>query len=151
MSAPPKEVRNIGRAINSQDNRCTDQPIFIVQQKRTYVGSEGYNHDARIEWRRDDSDSHALASPSYAKSLERNYRETYEVKAGWIRFSVFDVWEFVTACFTENGCKAYLATNGHNLKETRIYAEGSYRNEEFRSVRDYLRGLASQPDSQEKK
>lgn len=66
-----------------------------------------------------------------------------------MRLAVFDVWEFVTACFTEKGCKDYLAVNGHNLTEPRIYAAGSYRNEEFRTVREYLLGLAARSATEE--
>jgi hypothetical protein len=53
-------------------------------------------------------------------------------------------WDFVTACFTEQGCKDYLARDGHNLKEPRIYAAGSYRNSEWQAVRNYLAALAAQ-------
>lgn len=49
-----------------------------------------------------------------------------------------DRWEFVAACFTEQGCKDYLKANGHNLKSPRIFACGSYRNEEYRKVRQAL-------------
>ena len=144
MSAPTTlaDMAAIGKNIVTQDNRITDAPIFIVQQKCTYVGSDGYNSNTRVEWRKD-ADEHPLASASYSKTLERHYQHTGEQKDGWIRFAVFDVWEFVTACFTEQGCKDYLAINGHNLKSPRIYADGSYRNREFRAVRDYLANLAT--------
>lgn len=146
MSAPVtrEAMRDIGREIATQDNRITDAPIFIVQQKRTYVGADGYNSNSRVEWRKEEFE-HGLASRTYARELETHYRRTGEQKNGWTRFSVFDVWEFVTACFTEQGCKDYLKNNGHNLNESRIYAAGSYRNNEFRAVRDYLLSLSDKP------
>ena len=64
------------------------------------------------------------------------------VPSGWERSYYRDRWEFVTACFTEQGCKDYIAANGHNLTEPRIYAYGSYRNNEFRAVRSALTGMA---------
>lgn len=88
--------------LREQDNRATDQPMFIVQQKRRSWGVEG------------------------GTSRQPFYR---------------DEWVFVTACFTEQGCKDYIARDGHNLIEPRIYAEGSYRNLEFQELRKMLLAL----------
>lgn len=137
----PDYLRQIGELLRTQDNRWTDKPMFIVEQKRLYVTEEGYN-DYRIEWHDSESGNYGIASALRAKRLEVLNRAG-RVYHGWQRLAVHDVWEFVTACFTEQGCKDYLAINGHNLKETRIYADGSYRNEEFRQIRDWLMLLAS--------
>lgn len=137
--AVPAELREIARLLATQDNRITDQPLFIVQQKRSYVTEEGYN-DCRYEWRETESGEYIEATPLRAARLEllhKDFRET----PGWKRFALMDVWEFVTACFTEQGCKDYLRINGHNLKETRIYADGSFRNHEYQAVRNWLLSL----------
>jgi hypothetical protein len=57
------------------------------------------------------------------------------------RLGYIEVWEFVTGCLTEQGCKDYIACNGHNLREPRIYAYGAYRNAEFIALRKWLMGL----------
>jgi len=49
-------------------------------------------------------------------------------------------WCFVTVCFTHNGCEEYLREQRHNLGKTRIVAHGSYRNQEWRTVRKHLMG-----------
>ena len=49
-------------------------------------------------------------------------------------------WCFVTASFTRKGCEEYLRANGHNLGRVRIFAHGSHRNEEWRTVRKHLMG-----------
>lgn len=54
-------------------------------------------------------------------------------------------YEYVTACFTEEGAQAYLSVNGHNLRKPRIYADGSYRNAEYRDIRNWLMSLPAQP------
>jgi hypothetical protein len=52
---------------------------------------------------------------------------------------------FVTTCFTEAGCNDYIRLNGHNHRgKLRVYADSSYRNEEFRAVRAFLMGLAGE-------
>ena len=49
-----------------------------------------------------------------------------------------NAWTFVTACLTEQGCKDYLAVDGHNLTNPRIYGPGGFRNQEWQNLRDFL-------------
>lgn len=142
--AVPDELKEIGRLIATQDNRCTDQPMFIVQQKRAYVTEDGYN-DCYYEWRETTSGDYSIASPQKRVHLEKYFEEHGCAPDGWMRFAMFDTWEFVTACFTEQGCKEYLRINGHNLNEPRIYADGSFRNHEYRTLRNWLLSLAAAP------
>lgn len=145
LSSPRADVGKLaalGHLIATQDNRITAEPIFIVQQKRLYVGDGDYG-ESRLQWVDDEGRE---AEPAEADRLEREYDRHYEIPKGWRRLFVFDVWEFVTACFTEQGCKDYLARDGHNLREPRIYAAGSYRNEEWRAVRKFLLSIATAPD-----
>jgi len=140
----PEELREIGRLLATQDNRCTDQPLFVVQQKRAYVTEDGYN-DCYYEWRETTSGDYSIASPQKRVHLEKYFAEHGCAPDGWMRFAMFDTWEFVTACFTEQGCKEYLRINGHNLNEPRIYADGSFRNHEYRAVRNWLLSIAAAP------
>lgn len=142
--AVPEALIALGKTIATQDNRATDAPIFIVQQKRSYVTEEGYN-DSRYEWRETESGDYSGPDDEELARLDKFYANEGHEPKGWKRFAIMDVWEFVTACFTEQGCKDYIAINGHNLKEPRIYAEGSFRNEEFRSLRKTLIALAASP------
>lgn len=131
-------LARIGELIRTQDNRITDQPIFIVQQKRRICGmDEDYAKD--FMW----YDARAVESYDEAGKAERDADREAEglPPIEWQRGGYIDIWEFVTACFTEQGCKDYIARDGHNLREPRIYAAGSYRNEEFRAVRKYLAAL----------
>lgn len=132
------DMASIGRAIATQDNRITDQPIFIVQQKRTYPAHPDYDNNG-IAWVGPDGE----AGPDQHAQLEAAYGTYDREPDGWTRVAIRHHWEFVTACFTEQGCKDYLAANGHNLCEPRIYASSSHRNEEWRSVRKHLLDLAA--------
>lgn len=132
-------MKKIGVLINTQDNRITDAPMFIVEKKvRDYGYDCGYSD--YYEWL-DCDNGHECASPEEAEQLDSAH-EAMESTAGWEKVFYKDRWEFVTACFTESGCKDYLAINKHNLGECRIYADGSYRNNEFRSIRNFLSALA---------
>jgi DNA (cytosine-5)-methyltransferase 1 len=143
VEAASPELRRIGELLRTQDNRYTDQPMFIVQQKRRITGIDtDYCED--IVWMNSE-DEYAEASEEEAARLEGEYQAGTRSQGmgGWTRTGYMDQWEFVTACFTEQGCKDYLRLDGHNLKETRIYADGSYRNNEFRAVRNWLMSLAA--------
>lgn len=127
----------IGRLINSQDNRHTDQPLFAVLEKRAMVTLDTHDHD-RIEWY--DSDNGTTADERTAQRLDAIHFAGREVKR-WERYAVKDIDVFVTACFTEQGCIDFLARDGHNHTKPFIYAFGSYRNAEYQSLRNWLKAL----------
>lgn len=134
LLAIPSEI---GRLINVQDNRHTDQPLFAVMEKRAMVTLDTHDHD-RIEWY--DSDNATTADARTAQRLEALHVAGREVKR-WERYAVKDVDVFVTACFTEQGCIDFLARDGHNHTKPFIYAFGSYRNAEYQSLRNWLKAL----------
>ncbi|GJH00231.1 hypothetical protein [Paraburkholderia terrae] len=131
----PVELQSIHTALHTQDNRITAAPMFAVQQRKRVYGIDT-EYDPIIVWVGEEGSE---ADAEEAAELEAAYDEdgtTY--KDGYRRVGYHEYWEFVTACFTEQGCKDYLARNGHNLHETRIYAYGTYRNTEWSTIRDFL-------------
>ncbi len=131
------KVEQIGELIKTQDNRITDQPIFIVQQKRREWGYDSeYCED--YKWIETKSGDYCEADEEHAERLNTIENDLSESTEPWEKHYYKDHWVFVTSCFTEQGCKDYIKRDGHNLNEPRIYAEGSYRNEEFRSIRNML-------------
>ena len=131
----PPELYTIGELIRTQDNRITDQPMFVVFQKREIIGSDEHS-PSRICWVRDGEE----VNPLRALRLEILYQDGRETR-GYDRYAMQEVDEFVTACFTEHGCKDYLRQNGHNLRLPYIYACGSFRNNEYQLVRNWLAGI----------
>jgi hypothetical protein len=131
----------IGEQISTQDNRCTDQPLFAVMEKRGMITLDTHDHD-RIEWVETTSGDYCEADETKARRLEalhQGHRDT----PGWERYAVKDVDVFVTACFTEQGCKDFLSRDGHNHRRPFIYAFGSYRNSEYQAVRNWLKALSA--------
>ncbi|HIF7185986.1 TPA: hypothetical protein ACX39V_005155 [Klebsiella pneumoniae] len=131
----PAELYIIGELIRTQDNRITDQPMFVVFQKREIIGSDEHS-PSRICWVWDGEEVSELR----AKRLEALYQDGRDTR-GYNRYAMQEVDEFVTACFTEHGCKDYLRQNGHNLRLPYIYACGSFRNNEYQLVRNWLAGI----------
>lgn len=133
-----EEVMRIAENLRTQDNRITANPIFIVQQRRRQYGMDtDYCED--VIWLH--SDEGCEVDEEEHDRLEAEYKQTGETPDGYTRTGYLDSWEFVTACFTEQGCKDYIAVNGHNLKEPRIYAESGFRNREWEVLRAYLSAL----------
>lgn len=129
------ELYTIGELIRTQDNRITDQPMFVVFQKREIIGSDEHS-PSRICWVWDGEEVSELR----AKRLEALYQDGRGTR-GHDRYAMQEVDEFVTACFTEHGCKDFLRQNGHNLRQPYIYACGSFRNNEYQLVRNWLAGV----------
>ena len=55
-------------------------------------------------------------------------------------------WEFVTACLTDEGARAYMNANGHNLRKfSRIFVHSGYRNDQWIGLRNHLMALPAAP------
>lgn len=131
-----KGLAEIGNQLLTQDNRITDQPIFVVEKSVMVVTNPDYGYD-KEEWVNTESGDYETASETKSRrlnALEDGCRETGD----WEKIYLKETWQFVTACFTEQGCKDFLEINGHNIGKNRIYAYGSFRNHEYQAVRNYL-------------
>lgn len=130
----PDTLAGIGEKLRTQDNRITSEPMFCVYQKREIVADAEYDHD-RIVWVDEDG---LEANERQRMRLEVLHDNCREVPAKWRRVAVKEIDEFVTGCFTEQGCKDYLACNGHNLRLPFIYVKSGFRNAEYIDLRNWL-------------
>ena len=133
-------AKRIGQLIATQNNRATDQPLFAVQQKRI-IGGMDEDYTDKYSWVRDGEE---VTDGDEIAEIEAHCEEHFTPPDGCAKVGYIEIWEFVTACFTEQGCKDYIQRDGHNLNEPRIYAYGSYRNAEFQFVRNLLLSKADQ-------
>ena len=130
----PESFKTISDNIRTQDNRATSHPLFAVMQKREIVVDGDYDHD-RFVWVDEEGQEATDHQKRRLDLFIKNFREPPEK---WRHLAVKEINEFVTACFTEQGCKDYLDANGHNLRYPFIYAFSAYRNAEFIAVREWL-------------
>lgn len=133
----PDEFYTIADNIRTQDNRITSEPMFCVYQKREIAVDSDCDYD-RIVWVDEDGNEASEHKSARLELLHENFREPPD---GWHRVAVKDVDDFVTCCFTERGCKDYLACNGHNLRLPFIYVKSGFRNAEYISIRNWLAGI----------
>ncbi|MGE4862486.1 hypothetical protein [Yersinia enterocolitica] len=142
LPAIPKELFEIGELIRTQDNRITDQPFFAVMVKSEIISSEDHGYD-RICWVENQSGDYCEATDTQHRRLEAIYQAKYEVREGWDRYAMKEIDVFVTGCFTEQSCKDYIRRNRHNMNKPFVYAFGSYRNNEYQVVRNFLQSLTA--------
>src|SRR5687768_4710001 len=108
----PQVVAEIGERIRTQDGRITSHPIFVVEERVRIYGMDPV-WDGPVVWLH--ADEPVEVSPEESARLEAAYQEADQEPENFTRTGYVDYWRFVTACFTEQGCKDYIAANGHNL------------------------------------
>ena len=117
------DLLDISDRLRTQDNRCTAEPMFCVQEKKRDVGYDPQYSDGDTIW---------------INMQSGDYEEVEPETEGAEEFGYKDRWETVMVCFTEDGCKNYLRQNGHNHRETRIYVESFLRCDEMIRIRQWL-------------
>jgi len=129
----------IGERLRTQDNRITNEPIFVVQRLVRDVGYDpNYQDDPdHITWFGPDGE----VGEDKRKALDRYWRMFLQEPRDYTRTAFCERWEFVQPFFTEAAAKRYLEENAHNLRpQARVYAESAYRNKEWIAIRHTLMG-----------
>ena len=132
-----KELLIIAERLRTQDNACTEHPMFCVQEKNIQYGMDPQfcDHEVWIDTSDGVEEVEAPADGEETDTITRSGK--------------FEYWETVMVAFTLVGCQEYLKLNGHNHRgETRIYVESLRRCPEMIAIREYLLSLkAKVPDS----
>jgi len=117
------ELLAIAARLKTQDDRCTAEPMFCVQERRREYG---YHPDYAVDyvWIDDDCEETTEATPGARKVYYKDH------------------WRDVMVAFTEHACEIYIRQNKHNLGETRIYAKSFYRCYEMIDIRAWLMSKA---------
>ena len=130
-----KFLLSITERLNTQDNQCTADPMFCVQEKKRDVGYDSAYSD-NVCWVE-------CGGEEIIYDDDKGFKRPtgYE----WEKFGYRDRWETVMVAFTEEGCKEYIRQNGHNHRgELKIYVESFRRCPEMIGIRNFLISLASQ-------
>jgi len=118
-----------------QDNQCTGDPVFLVQQrKRDYGYDTDYAEFDQIAWL---SEGYECDKEDSAK-LEKDYEESGTVPDDLTRTAYVDRWEFVQAFLTQAAAEHYVASNAHRMTDPRIFVDSGYRNKEWIRLRAIL-------------
>jgi hypothetical protein len=144
------DIATIAENLHTQDGRMTHLPIFMVQVKVRergdpdngdpyyWVNRDWERVDDEVGKRLDEAEEkgnwgffHPDDADEFGRSLPRD-------RCDYTKVYYQDVYHHQMPFFTEQGAKDYIAVNGHNLREPRIYVESGYRNREWEIVREFL-------------
>lgn len=127
-------LQQIGQLLLTQDNACTSQPMFCVQEKKRDVGYDS-DFSENACW-------HDGANDETIYDDDKDFKKPEGDQ--WDEFGYRDRWETVMVAFTQSGCEQYLRLNGHNHRgQTRIYVESFHRCPEMIAIREILMRLAT--------
>jgi len=138
---PSHDLSAIGQRLRTQDNRCTQSPMFIVQERQSF-GVEPSEGDEDVwldeDWSEVDAETAARLN-ELGNEFEWDLTEEQQAELKrHTKRGIKHFWEFRMAAFTEEGCKEYLRLNGHNLNKPRIYVESFHRCPEMLAIREFL-------------
>ena len=136
-----KCLRCTAAALLTQDNECTANPLFLVEQRHRVYGFDTAYSDDKVAW----VDSEGEATGEERDALEAKYQETGDEPEGWHRTGYADEWRFVQPFFTRAAAERYIEENRHRLKDPRVFVDSAYRNKEWQAVETHLRGLIAGP------
>ena len=131
-----KELKDISHELNTQDNRCTADPVFLVQQKvRDYGFDSEYCDD--FEWV--DCEFNKVDDKDLIDSLEKDL-DLGEESPDYNKVYYRERWEYIQFFFTEKAADEFIKKNKHRYKDgvLGVYVDCAYRNFEIQSVRKFL-------------
>ena len=133
----------IKERLETQDNRCTADPFFIVREEKIDLGYDTDWDDGTIAlFHRDDPEY--VIMPGDEEHAEAMLDEDYE-HTGFVKRQ-----ETVAYFFTEGAANAYIENNRHRHDGVlSTYADSLYRKPEMIFVRDML--MKDEPEKVEEK
>jgi DNA-dependent RNA polymerase auxiliary subunit epsilon len=125
--------------LHTQDNRCTREPIFLVQSKykKTAINENGSEVEY-IECMSGDYCSYDSEEEMLNSLIEDGYDVTdvddIQYYTHWFDYD----WETINSHFTEAGAQAFINRKKHDYSELRIYGDSLVYCAEMTTLRDIL-------------
>jgi hypothetical protein len=155
MEEEQLDLKSIQHELQTQDNRITADPIWIVYDKQKIDSSklsknfeyrDTINHrtigntkkDLISELKEEGFDLPRNSDLRYMSDLEliKWVNKTHEL--GWAKWHYQKIRVFKTVCFTEKAADEYIKRERHHLKEPFTFVDSLYRNDEMIALRNAL-------------
>jgi hypothetical protein len=140
----PDELRAIGQLLRTQDEQCTADAMFVVEQKRLIIGFDtDYSQGPEdIVWCIEDHN--IFQGDEEFAELERAYEEDGTIPENYSRHGFAWQWAFITAFFTDKDSAEFVERHGHKYEgELRVTVECEVRNRQWAAMRKWLMSLAA--------
>ena len=138
-------TESIKERLQTQDNRITQDPLFVVQEEKTTIGLDtNFRHDGICFVRMEDEYETIFDTDDGYEEFDENYWSSEAVDWAhdgekWEHTGYEKEWVAVAYFFTEGAADSYIGNQRHNHRgELRTYAESLYRNPEMKAVRAML-------------
>ena len=132
----------IGELIRTQDNRCTSDPYFLVQEE---VRIHGVDFDYATDWTwHNTEDDFCEVTGEDLESIKKleDSDNLDDVPPRYVQVGYVERWEYVAGFFTEKAADEYIARNKHrHTGELRTYVDSLYHNPEMITVRNLIKSL----------
>jgi len=137
----PEQLKELAHELNIQDNRCTSNPLYVVQQKRRIYGLDtDYCEQVIYQWKDDPEYFWETEEEAIKEASKYGYAED-QIDNVIQKIGYIDIWDMVCVHLTEKAAQLYIDQNSHNLNSPRIYVSSQYRCHEFNNVVEYLKGF----------
>ena len=131
----------IAREVATQDNHCTKDVYFVVQEQ---VRDYGFDPEWGGECVWVDGEGLEVPEDEILISLDHGAADAHE-ELGLTLTGYKDRWEFRQAFLTSAAAEEYVRTQAHRHSGAlRVYGESAHRNPEIQTLRDHLLGLAKE-------
>lgn len=143
---------SIKERLLTQDNRITQDPLFVVQEEKTTIGLDtNFRHDGMCFVRMEDEYETIFDTDDEYEEFDENYwlHDTPDWSHDgekWGSTGYEKEWVAVAYFFTEGAADAYIENQRHNHHgKLRTYAESLSRNPEMKAVRAMLMAGKDKP------
>lgn len=148
----PAHILALSQQLHTQDNRCTDNPIFQVRDVKQVPCLPEHADDTH--WR--DEEGSAVLDEELIKTLE-------DASLGGSYYTLEDdedappytyhcthtktLRQVVATFMTQQAADAWVKANEHRHNALEIYIDSGFRNPEWQAIRDFLMSLTPAPVS----
>ena len=139
----PESLLEISQEMNTQNNRSTAHPLFVIQVDKKQYGAEGwcdeaerkedYDHEDFCESCAQLAEDNDEALPDYCENCAPEMFVWYKwEKAFDLQAGVF---------FTAKACDEHIRCNDYHYSNPRSYAISAWRNYEMQDTMKFLKNL----------
>lgn len=135
--------------LKTQDNLCTEDPLYVVYKKEEQIVDGMYYHDYEVKYRHSEYEGFFNDRKEVEEWVNEYYGEdkTAEQKRKIVS-KILDDFHYVTekdvfvaAFLTREAAERFMNANRYHWHKPHIYVESNWRNNEMITLRKILLGL----------
>lgn len=150
----PAHILALSQQLHTQDNRCTDNPIFQVRDVKQVPCLPEHANDTHW-W---DAEGDLVLDEELIKNLEEEGQwDSFESvllededgchSERYTRSHTKTLRQVVATFMTQQAADAWVKANEHRHNALEIYIDSGFRNPEWQAIRDFLMSLTPAPVS----